>query len=114
MQLMVLVLSKIECLGQILTSFMENGICGATVLESTGMLNAVGKSDVEPPPIFGSLRQFLRFDDNNNKMIFVVLSDEQVKKASEIINQITGGLSAPNTGILFTVPVAYVEGLVKE
>ena len=114
MQLMVLVLNKVECLGQILASFMENGISGSTVLDSTGMLNAVGHSDVEPPPIFGSLRKFLRFDEDNNKMVLAVLRDEQVAKASEIINKITGGLENPNTGILFTVPVLHAEGIVKK
>lgn len=113
MQLMVLVLNKVECLGQILASFMENGIKGATVVDSTGMLNAVEKSDVEPPPIFGSLRKFLCFDDDHNKMIFAVLSDDQVQIASKIINEVTGGLDKPNSGILFTLPVNTIEGIAK-
>ncbi|MDD6308164.1 MAG: hypothetical protein PUB07_02265 [Clostridia bacterium] len=113
MQLIFLVLNKVECLGQILAGFMEAGIKGATVLDSTGMLNAVDRSEVEPPPIFGSLRKFLCFDHDNNKVVFAVVSEEQVKKASEIVNTITGGLDQPNTGILFTVPVGYVEGIVQ-
>jgi hypothetical protein len=31
---------------------------------------------------------------------------------SKIVNKVTGGLDKPNTGIIFTVPVKYMEGIV--
>ena len=37
MELLVLILNKTECLKDILSSFMENGIKGATILDSQGM-----------------------------------------------------------------------------
>ena len=34
-----------------------------------------------------------------------------VKEISKITNDVTGGLDKPDTGILFTLPIDYLEGL---
>ena len=114
MQLMIIVLNKTEVLGRLLSAFMEAGIGGATVAETKGMLNALGESADDLPPLFHSFRSFLRLDEAYNKTIFAVISDDLVKEASKIVNEVTGGLDKPNTGILFTVPISYTEGLPKK
>ncbi len=43
----------------------------------------------------------------------MVAEDDKVPVISKIVNDVTGGLDKPDTGILFTVPVSYAEGLVK-
>ena len=40
MVLLTLVLNKTECLDEILHQFAENGINGATILDSTGMAHS--------------------------------------------------------------------------
>lgn len=111
MQLFVLILNKTECLPNILSGFLDGGIKDATIYDSMGMLQYIGHDTVEPPPIFGSLRQYLNPDHENNKTVFTLLRDEQVQTAIEIINRETGGLSKPNVGIVFTLPVSRTEGL---
>ena len=113
MQLLVIVLNKTEVLSRLLSEFMRAGIGGATVSETKGMLCALGECGDDVPPLFHSLRSLLRLDEEYNRTIFAVVSEEQVKKASKIVNEVTGGLDKPNTGILFTLPVTYTEGLPK-
>jgi hypothetical protein len=53
MQFMVMVLNKVEVLDALLERLMGNGICGATILNSTGMVRELAKSG-EDLPIFGT------------------------------------------------------------
>lgn len=111
MQLLVLVLNKVDCLSDILAEMMAAGVRGATVLDSQGMIQLLGEASVEPPPIFGSLRKFFNPDGQMSKTLFVALREEQVAQVSGIVNRVTGGLGRPNTGVLFTLPLLHVEGM---
>lgn len=112
MQLLVLVLNKVEVLEELLTQMVSGGISGATILNSTGMATTLVHSE-EDVPLFGILRKMLNPDREESKTIFTVLKDEQIDTAKEIINHVVGGLENPDTGILFTLPINSVEGLVK-
>ena len=61
----------------------------------------------------GSLRMLMNPAHKENKMIFMVLDGEKVRTVSRVVNEVTGGLDQPDSGILFTVPISYVEGLGK-
>ena len=63
-------------------------------------------------PIFGMLRSILADDDEHDavKVMFFVMEDEEMKEARKIIRDVIG-LDEPNTGIMFGVPVSFVEGL---
>ena len=113
MQLLVLVLNKLEVLDELLTQMASAGISGATILNSTGMATTLVHHTEEDVPLFGILRKMLNPDREESKTIFTVLKEEQFETAKEIINRVTGGLSKPNTGIVFTLPINSVEGLVK-
>lgn len=111
MQLFVLILNKTECLPKLLGEFLSAGIKGATIYDFMGEVQYIGHETVEPPPIFGSLRKFINPDHEQNKTVLVILRDEQVEAARAIVNKVTGGLDKPGTGIIFTVPVSFVEGI---
>ena len=111
MQLFVLILNKTECLPKLLGEFLSAGIKGATIYDSMGEVQYIGHETVEPPPIFGSLRKFINPDHEQNKTVLVILRDEQVEAARAIVNNVTGGLDKRGTGIIFTVPVSFVEGI---
>lgn len=113
MQLLVLVLSKVECLGKILSEMLNAGLGEATVFDSYGMLQTLNENNIEPPPIFSSLRHYMNRSQSGNKIVLLVIQEEKVKLACDIINKVTGGLSNPNTGIVFTLPVSYSEGIDK-
>ena len=111
MQLLVLILTKTECMPGIVSALVGNGLGDPTVINCEGALNVIDKSNVEPPPIFGSLRYILGQSRKESKMMFVVLPDEKIQKAKNIIDEQVGGIKNPNTGIMFTLPLSSVEGL---
>jgi nitrogen regulatory protein PII len=113
MQLLVLVLNKVEKLENLLKDFVHIGIKGATVIDSTGMARVL-HDDLDSIPIFGSIKMLINENYPYNKTVFVVLKDEQIKPTIESIKKTVGDLSKPNVGILFTLPVNYVEGIKDE
>lgn len=111
MKLLVFVLNKEEFLEDVLEAFVEAGIPGATILDSEGM----GRFLAYEVPLFADFREFMKGNKPYNKTIFSVVEDEEkIKKVEKLIEEICGSLSDPGTGILFTIPVDYVKGLIKE
>ena len=111
MKLLVLILNKTEYLGKILNCLLERDICGATLLDSTGMIRVISEQSVEPPAIFGSLRQFINPSRESSKTVLMVLPEGKVETAKSVIREVTGGFDKPNTGIMFTVPISSTEGV---
>lgn len=112
MQLLVLILNKLDCLDGILKEFVEAGIGGATILDSMGMARALTQGDNDDIPLFGFLKTVLHENRPFNKTVLVVVKDEQVSAAVKIVKK-SLDLSKPDTGIVFTVPIGYVEGIIK-
>lgn len=113
MQLLVLVLNKIELLEELLSQLSQGGIHGATILQSTGMATTLAHSE-EDVPMFRTLSKILNPDREESRTVLMVLKKDQVDTAKKIINDVTGGISKPNTGILFALPIDFVEGMVEE
>lgn len=111
MQLLVHITNHDKSVNPIMEKMMEEGIHGASVVDCEGMLAAVNADSVNAPAIFGGLRQFVNPDRPKNKMILVVLKDEEVEKAIRIIHAVSGDLKLPNTGVLFCLPVTRWEGI---
>ena len=113
MQLLVLVLNKIELLEELLAQLSIGGIRGATILHSTGMATTLAHAE-EEVPMFRTLTKILNPDREESRTILMVLKKEQAAAAKKIIDDVTGGISKPNTGILFSVPIDSVEGMAEE
>lgn len=111
MQLMVIVLNKTECLEPLLRQLGEAGFTGATILDSKGMAHSL--DEFGEYRFMASLRMILDPSHKESKTIFMVLDATAVAAVSKIVNTVTGGLDKPDTGVLFTVPVLYSEGLGK-
>jgi hypothetical protein len=111
MQLLLHITNHTELIPTILTKLIDIGIPGATVVDCKGMLASLDSSDVEPPPIFGSLRHFLDPEQKTGKILLIALKDEEVIKAKDVIHSVAGNLKRENTGILLTVPIMEWEGV---
>jgi len=111
MQLLVLILKKVELIEDLIRKLAECGVTGGTILNGTGMAKAL--VDMENLPIFGMLRQILGEEGEKEacKVMMFVLKDEQAIVTRETIKQVIGDLKEPNTGIMFSIPITYVEGL---
>ena len=109
MELFVLILNKTEYLQDILTLFVELGISGAAVLESTGM----GHIMAEDIPIFAGFKDLLRANRPRNRTIMAVVPEGKADEIIRGIEGIMGPLDDPGSGIAFTVPVGAAYGLAK-
>ncbi len=113
MQVFFFVLNRTEHLEHLMEEFSNHGMKGATVLDSKGMARILLGSD-EEVPMFAGLRAILEPERRSSKTIFCVMPDEKVQLARDIVNQVTGGLDTPDSGIMFAVPATFVEGLEKK
>ncbi len=114
MQLLILILHNSRHMDSCLAKMVEAGIHGGSLLDCEGVLQAMSHNSVEPPPIFGSLRQYLNPERGAmNKILISAVEDSQVETVKNIVNGVTGGLDKANTGILMTVPILTIEGLAK-
>lgn len=109
MNLLVFILKQTEHQDEILKSLAEAGIKGGTVLDGVGMAKAL--ANFEDIPIFGTMRHIFAQDRNLVcKVMMFVLQEGHTTIARNIIKNIVGDLSAPNSGIMFNIPIAEVEG----
>lgn len=111
MKLLVFVLNDEELLEEVMEAYVEAGITGSTILDSEGM----GRFLSYEVPLFAKFKDFMKGNKPYNKTIFsVVYSDEVIKKAKELVDEVVGGLESPGAGIMFTVPVDWAAGLIEE
>lgn len=112
MCLVVIVLNQTDSLNVLLEELSRHGIMGATILDSHGMAHSLYEYD--ELRFFGSLRILLDPQRKESKTILMVCEEDSVPTISKVVNEVTGGLNHPDTGILFTVPVNYTEGIQKQ
>ena len=110
MKLLVIILNKVEKLEEVLEGFIEEGVTGATIIDSIGMGHVIS----EEVPIFAGLRFMFAGAKPHNKMIFSVIHDDKEDPVIKILKKILGDLGRPGTGIVFTIPLDRVEGLKPE
>lgn len=110
MQLLMLILKKVELMDDLIKKLAESGVTGGTILDGTGMAEAL--INMEDLPIFGMLRSILKDEEKEVcKVMMLVLKDEQVVATRGTIKKVVGSFKEPNTGIMFSIPITYVEGL---
>jgi len=111
MKLLIFVLNKEELLDEVLAAYVEAGIPGATIIDSEGM----GRFLTYEVPLFADFKDFMKGNKPYNKTIFSVIRNEKnIPRLEKLLDSICGGLDEPGTGILFTLPVDYVRGLVVQ
>ena len=111
MKLLVFVLNREELLDDVLAAYVEAGIAGATVLDSEGM----GRYLTYEVPLFADFKEFMKGNKPYNKTILSVVSNEEaIPHLKKLLDEITGGLENPGTGIFFTLPVDYAVGLIEQ
>ncbi len=111
MYMLILVLKHIELVDELVKDLVEVGLHGGTILESTGMASVI--ENMDDLPMFGMLRHIFAEEDEkeSSRTMFFVVNEEELAAAKKVIKEVTGGLNKPNTGIMFAVPVSFVEGL---
>lgn len=109
MKVLVFVLNRVEKLEPVLDRLEHDGLRGATVLSSRGM--AMTLDQYCDGSFLGSLRAMMEPDREENRTVFMVLKDEDVARAVAAVESVAGSFEAPNSGIVFTMPVDFVKGI---
>ena len=105
MELLVIVLNKVDLLNDLLSVLVEAGITRATVLDSEGM----GHHLAYEVPIFAGLRKMLGETGAHNKTIIALIEDKKsVTELEKVLREVNIDFTQSGTGIMFTVPVGNV------
>ncbi len=111
MQVLFFILKQVGLMNDILHELAEAGIRGGTIIDAKGMGEAL--LNMEDLPMFGALRSLLSNEEKEDvKILMFVVQDSEVVPTASTIKKVVD-LSQPNTGILFSVPIYYCEGLNK-
>jgi hypothetical protein len=108
MELLVLVLNKVELLDDILSYYVEAGVSGATVIDSVGMGRIIATI-----PIFAGFRDLMVGNRPSNKTILAAVDSSMVPELTEGTEKILGNISEPGTGLLLTLPINTLKGMGK-
>ena len=113
-QLVVLVLPDPGLVDPVLQAWLEVGVTGMTLLDSSGVVDHMDHHHemLDDMPLMPSLRRLVRTEEDPGRTMFSVVHDdfdieELVNKTEEII----GALADESTGFMFVVPVSHTYGL---
>lgn len=112
LHLLVIVLNKTSLLTEVLELLAAKGAKGATIIDSVGMGRTLAKSGYSGP-LVASFTRTLKGSPPMNKTIFSVLDSNEVLDAAVAAVQAFLDLKEPGSGIMFTMPVQNVYGLVE-
>ena len=107
MFMVMFVLDDPSKLNELLIAWMNSGINGATIIESTGMNRQLSPC---PPMRYSYGLSSLR--EAENLSLFVVVKDEeQVKNCLITTEKVVGNLNGPNTGVFTAWPLTLIKGI---
>lgn len=113
MYLIVLFLYNPDLLEELLLSWSEEGVDGATVLFSTGMERLLQKQGIRDDlPLIPSLDDFYEAPETISRTIFAVIKEEaMIEKILAATQRVTGDLNIPGVGVLLVMPVFKAYGI---
>ena len=110
MKLLISIINQPEHVTDILDEFYNEGIKGATVLESTGMAHIMAHYT----PFFSRFAEFGDTDGRNRTILVVVQNEDERDLVITCIERIIGDLTKSDTGIVMTLPIDYCKGILSQ
>jgi nitrogen regulatory protein PII len=111
MKLLIYVMNNVNFQENFLKRLKDEGIKGATIINSTGMGRVLAEN--EDRDIIGSLKFLFDNPRAESRTFMMALEEEQVEVVMGVIDEVAGDLSRPNTGIVFTLPIDQIKGYKK-
>jgi len=108
MKLMLLVLYLDEFLYHILEYFIQEGIEGATIIDSSGMGEYISSI-----PLFASFLGFMNEKKNHSKTIMVLIPENKEADIVAGIEEITGDLDKKEGAMILTTDISLYKGTMK-
>lgn len=107
MFMIMFVLDNPDRLDQVLQSWLDHGISGATIVESTGAYRQLVKH-IPMRYVYGE--NMTR--EVGNLTLFAIVEDEiKIQDCLSATEKVVGNLDNPNTGVFSAWPLALVKGL---
>ncbi|MFW6334196.1 MAG: P-II family nitrogen regulator [Desulfosalsimonas sp.] len=102
MHLLAAVIRNEDLLDEVITAWLDMGITGATVVETTGALQLISQHI----PIFAGLRSLTSGGSRHSKTVFTVIEDsELLDSAVNYLEELCRDKGGTGTGIYFVCPV---------
>ncbi len=103
MNLLIAVINNEELIGELITGWLDIGITGATVIESTDFLQLISTHI----PIFAGFRTLTSGGMRHNKTLFAGVHDKKVlKQAIAFLESLCLETGKPAQGVYFVIPVS--------
>jgi hypothetical protein len=110
MYMLIMVLDDSSRLNEVLACWIEAGVKGVTILESTGVNRVLPRDSASP--MFAGFTQIFGTGRVGHNTLFAVIDDLATAEAAVSATEgILGDLTKPHTGIIFAVPVLRIWGL---
>ena len=102
MYLLIAVINNEELLEDLITGWLDIGITGATVMESTDLLQLISYNI----PIFAGFRSLSSGGLRHNKTIFIAIEDRDLlKQAIAYLETLCNETGKPNQGVYLVTPL---------
>ncbi|MBW2605186.1 MAG: hypothetical protein JRE28_12885 [Deltaproteobacteria bacterium] len=102
MNLLIAVVNNEELLDQLITGWLDMGVTGATVAETTDLVQLISHNI----PIFAGFRSLTSGGMIHNKTLFTAIEDpETLEKAVAFLKRICSQTGKPHQGVYFIVPL---------
>ena len=108
MRALFVILYQEQFLHSILEFFIEEGIEGATIIDSFGMGEYI--SNV---PLFASFAGFMNKSKNKSRTIIAMVPQERAEDIAKGIEEITGDLDKKESAMVFALDVPFYKGTMK-
>ena len=107
MYMIMFVLDDVSLLDQLLKSWSDFGIKGATIVESSGLHRQMIKS----VPMRYSYGETATEETGNVTLFVMVQSEKMVNICLQVIEAVVGDLNEPNTGVFSAWPIIKTKGI---
>lgn len=102
MYLLIAVLNNEELLDQLITGWLDMGITGATVAETTDLVQLISHNI----PIFAGFRSLTSGGMIHNKTLFTAIENQEtLDKAVAYLEMICSQTGKPHQGVYFIAPI---------
>ena len=111
MFLVVLIVNDPYHCKNLLKSWKEAGVPGATIIESLGLQRALKGTIRDSLPLMPTLEDIEMSEESRNRTVFSVVPDQEtVNRVRAATEACLGPLEKENTGFMFVVPVSEIYG----
>jgi nitrogen regulatory protein P-II 1 len=110
MYMLIMVLDDSARLNEVLQAWIDAGVKGVTILESTGVNRVLPRDSASP--MYAGFTQIFGSGRVGHNTLFAVIEEMTTADAAvKATEAILGDLTKPHTGIIFALPVSRTWGV---